>query len=658
LNLVEEGEAMSPRFEYCRDTSKLFVNPYNFVPVEYNRISRENGISATEEELLTGRLKCRMLCKTPIAIPDTDPERIIIEEFTKKGEKIKHPHYSFMKIDGVPIIPGSSIRGVLRSVYETATDSCFSTLNPDTRLTMRNNNAKDIRAGILKRNQDGNWILYQSKRYMLKARSYPKSKNNGRNEEAWDKTRCPVYEVKKDGEGKYICSDGGKRCHSGDKVFFSVLMNGRSEVQYKSKKNIDCGPVAAHVSVDKKKGADKEGYLMLGEFISNKHHESVFADINIPVNMKEFANPAKAVETAMEGLEDTLKVYRNSSVNKGYQKTHDGYPMYQKMKAAGVIPVWYLCKGRRLYLSYAALGRIAFEKFVNKHVGKMAPCTSRNALCPACKLFGMVSKDQTKDAYGSRIRVTDAKAVSGIDLEEYTLAELSSPRPSYIPFYATVGANQYKGGANPGYDDNGVTIRGRKYYWHSDNFEQINHNIEKTDRNATMEVMESGAVFEFSIYFDRITKTELQKLVWSINFWENDIDGKYMHKIGHGKPIGLGSAKIVVDYIRIRNFECSAGYSDEEEFEVKYSEDAPVNEDSKTVRSLKRISDYEQRKDVCYPFVGQGNGKIKGEEAYHWFAENKTIRKGDDPKRKIQFLPPILGEQRQEMEAMRLISRN
>ena len=32
----------------------------------------------------------------------------------------------------IPVIPGSEMRGVVRNVYETLTDSCMSVLNTDT----------------------------------------------------------------------------------------------------------------------------------------------------------------------------------------------------------------------------------------------------------------------------------------------------------------------------------------------------------------------------------------------------------------------------------------------------------------------------------------------------------------------------------------------
>ena len=62
------------------------------------------------EELVTGKICCSIYTKTGIAIPDTANKH---EDKTVE----KHYHYPFMKtIDGHPMIPASSIRGVVRNV--------------------------------------------------------------------------------------------------------------------------------------------------------------------------------------------------------------------------------------------------------------------------------------------------------------------------------------------------------------------------------------------------------------------------------------------------------------------------------------------------------------------------------------------------------------
>ena len=361
----------------------------------------------------------------------------------------------------------------------------------------------------------------------------------------------------------------------------------------------------------------------------------------------------------MEGLDETVKVYR-SNINRMYEgKKHCGYPEYERMKDRGCIPVWYLEEGRGIIFSLAAMGRISFQKTLNQHINQKQPCPSREKLCKACLLLGMAQKDA---AVGGRIRFTDAIMQNSEKMgkEMIPLAELGTPRPSYMPFYSTMKAPhdsevKFK---IPNYDTQGVTIRGRKYYWHSKDFKEINQNAPSigpdAKRNASMQVADIGSKFVFELYFDRITLQELRELVWTLNFWENKADGKMCHKIGHGKPIGLGSVKIVVDQIMCRSFSEENGYEIKEgEDLIDYSSEEPFNDSNdrvRTIASLKRICNFNNAMKTRYPYIANPNNVyIRSDDknalaSHHWFGENKSARmRGHD--HPLQLLPDVLKAQ-------------
>lgn len=103
------------------------MNPYTFIPVDFGKkeVKDINVAVGEVSELLTGTMKCTIYAKTPLAIPDISSENIENE----------HPNYRFESTpDGQYMIPASSLRGMIRSVYETATNSCFSTLKENTLL--------------------------------------------------------------------------------------------------------------------------------------------------------------------------------------------------------------------------------------------------------------------------------------------------------------------------------------------------------------------------------------------------------------------------------------------------------------------------------------------------------------------------------------------
>jgi len=100
-----------------------FHNPYNFVAAPpRNTTDPDLGDHPSidqdhfDAECYTGRIQVRMTARTPLLVPDTDNVR----------EANGHKSYSLRcGVDGKPLIPASSIRGMLRSAYEAVTNSRF-----------------------------------------------------------------------------------------------------------------------------------------------------------------------------------------------------------------------------------------------------------------------------------------------------------------------------------------------------------------------------------------------------------------------------------------------------------------------------------------------------------------------------------------------------
>lgn len=594
------------KIEYKIDNNKKFVNPYNFVSVMFNRKSEGDLEELKDKEkLYTGKMKCTIHVKTPIIIPDIE---------TEENEN-EHKKYKFMKdTEGNYMIPASSIRGVVRNVFETATDSCFSTLKDDMRITIRSSNP--FKPGILIKENE-KWHLYEAKRYKLKK------------------------EVGDDDVGKYI-KIGEKKIYSGSSIKVSILHNNLKVVGESTENN-------------------QEYFLVLGEAFSNKKNESVFKIGKDLMISQEIINKAK------EGLETTLEIYRNPSINKNYGDSHRGYKDYERMEKNGCTPVWYQYddSNRRLYLSMAAIGRKTFVNTLNNIIKVKKPCKSKKNLCEACMLFGMTGEKE--EALGSRIRFTDAKAINDINTEMRTLSELGSPKMSYMPFYGKIFRiddliRDY---------DSGLEIRGRKFYWHSDTWQE--NNAEGNKRNATMELVKEKAKFSFDIFFEGITKKELNKLIWSLNFWENKDNGSLMHKIGHGKPLGFGSVKITVDEILERKYNLQNGY-ELNEILVDYNSEMPINKTNDSVKDLLFICNYKNRKNVNYPYIVKSE-EIDFEEndvaSHKWFTENKKELSNDiknykkfiknkktsnKPTPKGQFLRKLTDDN-QQLSAYKIVQR-
>lgn len=620
------------KVSYKRSSQK-FINPYTFVPTPRNRqVSRSALEEGTSARLHTGVLRCRLFVRTPLGIPDA--ERAHTDE---KG----HTEYPFFSYgdgkDRICAIPGSSLRGPLRSVYETATDSCFSTLRRDTGLSRRVSNMEAYRPGILKW-EKGEWHLYKADRYLLAADSegdrfagsYTRYGNMPPN------AYVTFMRKGKDEDGPRIArTQAGEELRFGDEVVFQAY-TGKEGVYEKNGYRVWTGVA---VSVRKKPegatpgGGKKNGLVYIGEtFAHKKHGESIFVPGE---EIKELTG--EQLKKAYEGLLEALEIYRNPAVNRS--KGHSGYHDFEHAKKETGIPVWYEVKDGKL--SPASIGRTFFRTTLNELVGDRQPCTDRKRLCEACALFGMAGEE----SLGSRIRITDARAAGRCVRESATLKILGQPRYSYMPFYAKGSS-----GVPKSYDEKNVEIAGRKFYWHNKKAAEDKsiYTVEqggqmKNQMNSTVELVMPGAEFCFEIYYDGITEEQLAKIMWCVNFGENTGEGDLCHKLGHGKPLGLGSVKIVIEENAERIFE-DGTYVWKKEAPGEKA-DTPALKNTNALKRVMNLNGPGQNIPIMYPDVFDVGGKPFREprgndSARHvWYAENKKLKRDkNDP---TEILPPI-----------------
>ena len=161
------------------------------------------------------------------------------------------------------------------------------------------------------------------------------------------------------------------------------------------------------------------------------------------------------------------------------------------------------------------------------------PCTDVDKLCITCRLFGFQS---SAGSFQGKVNISDAKARNGYkNLDWIKLTELSSPKPRHTAFYAlSPGSNR---------------IAGRKFYFHHKQDAPILASQEQTHRNSTVKPIED-AVFDFNVTFTNLTDDEYALLLYSL-FLEDGV----CHKIGYGKPAGLGSVRIAAEKLTLFNIE-------------------------------------------------------------------------------------------------------
>ena len=580
-----------------------FVNPYNFIDVDLNKTTKVS--IAESEDIISGYLDCNVACKTHLLIP----EHVENENDTSEHKYKEFMHISDSKGEKKYFIPGSSLRGVIRNVYETITDSCFSTLNNSKMLSSRT--TIPSKPGLLVKEND-EWRLYTANQYNI-----------------------DVSVPDPDDKGNVSIKIKGDTIFPGSAVSFS-------KYYHKGDGNIkECDINRADISEVIKERNGTMGFLVIGgePRISKEHYTKVFT-----FKERQSTIVIKEGDKYWDSLFNTIKDYCDEKSNQKYYAgkkakggRHHGYKYLEKSVKEGVIPVW-INKGKdnnskQFYLQPACIGRRTYYKTFEKLMKEKKPCElvrkkkgweNEKQLCSACKLFGTVKQD----AIGSRLRFTDAGMINGKVSDSFkTLSILSGPKPTFLPFYAKI-----KNGSGDisfeGYDNDQVSIKGRKYYLHSDDFENLNKDVPQSNQNISAKLAEKNSEFRFRIYFEKITKTDLFKLMWAVNLGENDKAGKYCHKIGHGKPIGLGSVKITVEKIAERSFKDGKYIEKERDDILQYL--AQTDKRADVIKELE-LACTDELEHICDFELAKSLNKKKGihypNDGFKWFAQFNKVGK-------------------------------
>lgn len=576
------------------DTKYKFLNPYNFV--RYIESDRKQDGATPEEKLLgkmpppphdrmlglNGEIKCQVITETPLFVSDSH------------GVKTdgSHSSYRFFEYDGKKAIPASSLRGMVRSVFEAVTNSCFSVFDGDRKLSYHApvNEARELVPARVEKKREGYRL------HLLTGTTGYKPKGPDKKLDklyaAWIRLYEKTVESKSDKTTKKNPNSSyGKRKpvkldlkEYGHKTQCYALM----EEMTHPKRGFKFWNV---LEVSKNKDnlpAPEEGQIIeLGwlcitnQNIGNKHDERFFFRTeenqdtgvveNIPSDVIDDYN--LLLKEYQERHRDSIKKRENP--NQVDWSKGDPEPAYSRFITAeekledGDLVYARLCGSKDdlqvEYIVPVSIPRVRYKKSIGELLPEVfQPCQEIDKLCPACRLFGWV-KNVTKPknnsdikevvAYKGRLRFEHAilQSMKGKPFDEMPLAILSSPKPTTERFYLLPSENLEKKrwiweNTRGGYNNGENKLRGRKFYRHHGKAYEENYRATfRTDQNRSVRgVVPELSEFTFSIKFNNLSPLELGALLWVL-----ELDGKGFHRLGYAKPLGFGSIKIKVSKINI-----------------------------------------------------------------------------------------------------------
>ncbi len=523
------------------NAEKEFLNVYNFVPLAKIKAERYE-----DQDEHTGVITYSITTKTPLFIPNTSSDQAFRMEKDVPAEHKSYDFYSYREMEPYkeydelpekPVLPGSELRGMIRGIYETLTDSCMGVLNEQDVPTLRTD--ETFKAGLLHRRGENQLEL-------VKANKYRYCMNN-------DKS-CHTYE-----ETKY---------QEGQKLYYSKVPFGKNIIT-----NCKMKPEGKFVC---------EGYLLKGmgdRSLGKKYSAGIFRPKYEKGGLREqFQVERTLADKDIERLKAVLKSYREQpeAEENCYQEYTEKLEDFLGGKGEMFFPVYYSAIGKDLlYISPACITRELSHYTIGELAGDFAPCKSVETMCPACDLFGRVGKSN-KDSHVSKLRFADAYPEKDLKPAEYyerlqpiTLESLSGPKIGNVEFYlyrpekdiggikkeASFWTYDYYVLDGELYIEPG-RLRGRKYYWHQPGVE-LPTDIEKTKLNKTVRPVKRNVTFIGKVYFDKISQTQLNQIIWILNCGADNSDLAY--KLGAGKPLGLGSVECKVMEVTERTISIANG---------------------------------------------------------------------------------------------------
>jgi len=213
------------------------------------------------------------------------------------------------------------------------------------------------------------------------------------------------------------------------------------------------------------------------------------------------------------------------------------------------------------------LGRAGMFRFpYDRTPHDLVPDYLRNADVDLTEaMFGKVDKHGAR-AFKGRLRFLDAIAVKGgPHWCESTLVPpiLSSPKLTTFQHYLTQDGRQGRHGLTTYISGDHTTIRGHKLYWHRydqnsnlTQFQEPNQHGQKLadlreqgtrhTQHTIIRPIRSGVVFSGQIHFENLTNLELGALLHAL-----ELPGGCAHRLGMGRPLGLGSIQISVESLNL-----------------------------------------------------------------------------------------------------------
>ncbi len=618
-----------------------FANPYNFVSTsDSDTRARHRPLSDVKDangDLLSGEVSCVLENKTPMLVGGKRRDGQGGQNRQDRQDRQKdHKIVEFFQLDHekAPMVPASTLKGVMRSAYEALTNSCMLFHNPNDFEGKRTTESSyDVEVGIVEYlPQAGHpGRIRLADRYLalpdvVEAAGFFVTDRRRMEEleftthQVWcdvftventEDTAVPIRRVRQMSTKKNGACNTEARLHITGAIPTPDLPVSREALEEYA------GTPQEGQTVSYRCKMGDRGFVVDALFAGNNKVFSGTLDRDRKGNWV-VRRTKKHVVAVPRDAANTIELSKDEYDRYLHVQRHGQREKKHRLDLRpGDVVFFRVGEGGAVRLTRASLGRESFEKSVSGLMTKAEqPCTHVNKdkanhddweLCPACQLFGTVEDRKsagrrTNQAYAAagRVRFTHARPLDWSEnlrrewfSEETPLQILSSPKPSCTPFYlraATLGNTQlWDDGELPFEYDDRARLRGRKFYLNNpaaglDSFRREG-NV-KDNQNVSARLLNPNRRFAFTVQFEGLTPQELGGLLYTLS-----LEG-CLHGVGAGKPLGMGACAVTVERLRLHGAEWHRTL----DLARRWREEAPegfVNDFKKLRASQEKVDDFE-----------------------------------------------------------------
>lgn len=524
------------RWEYLRNgrTEKRDAAraPYNFVPlpdmvvkIGQEQLPDHDSYAANH---LSGWLDCTLTTSSPIYIRGmVKPDRY--------GEESKNlPEFFYVDDKNKPVIPGSSLRGLLRNMVEIAGYGKMTEVSKK-RLVYRavaegegtsfgrsynerfmesmgyGEYIQRMRAGYMEKRGDGDWSIR------------PAMERDGTTFALINSEEFPL--------------NGAKHWRDCKNAYSILVKVGPYKFESLRKNNDSLKIKQARVSdISDNEGG---GFFAAVRIISGKMTKKK-SDM-VAYLPDEKANLLPLGDDLIDAYKDQIR-NNTEQINLLGSKDgvlRDGQPVFYLTKEDGSVDFFGHTRFFRLQYSHSPYDLIP------EHLKRESDVDLAEAL------FGYVKGENSR---AGRVFITDAHLLPNQNkVAEETIVPriLSSPKPTTFQHYLVQDQPDWVASGNShttelhDYSDAQAILRGNKLYWHKGDIslnDIRDSKVKQQDSQHTeIRPLRSGIEFKFKIHFENLAEQELGALLWVL---QTAADERYRLKLGMGKPLGMGAVKI------------------------------------------------------------------------------------------------------------------